>query len=258
MRSPIASLWLLLAVAFAAFFAYTLIDPPTILGYQPKQSQLSKKLLSAGETDYKLPVEDSLPALPAKVEPDTTPQTILFIGDSMLDGLSPRLAAYCKASADTLYSVVWYSSTSEAWGKTKRLAEYVRKTKPTFIFISLGSNELMVRNIKEKREGFVREIVSQTDGIPFIWIGPPNWKDDTGINDLIRENVPEGCYFRSAEMKFERRKDGAHPTAASAALWMDSIVRWIPGNHPHPIKFREAETRTARPQRIFVHSPQEI
>jgi len=257
MKRPIASLWLLLVVAFAFFFAYTLSDPIMLFGYQPKKSLLSKKLLADMEPEHLMP--DTVKVLPVvKTEPDTTPQTILFIGDSMLDGLSPRLAAYCNASADTLYSVVWYSSTSEAWGKTNRLADYVKKLDPTFIFISLGANELFVKDIREKRERYVRNIVAQTSGIPFIWIGPPNWKEDTGINELIRDNVPSGCYFRSAEMKFDRRKDGAHPTAASASLWMDSIVRWIPENHPHPILFKEATENKSRPKRIFVHSPQEI
>lgn len=258
MKKPVAALWSLLAVAFILFFVYTLAEPPKIFGYQPKQSLLSRKLLK--EREPEISQTDTVPAPEAlsPVEPDTTPQTILFIGDSMLDGLSPRLAAYCKSSADTLYSVVWYSSTSEAWGKTKRLEEYIRRVKPTFIFISLGSNELMVKDIKDKRDKYVKEILRQTDGIPYVWIGPPNWREDTGINDLIKENVKKGCYFRSAEMKFDRRKDGAHPTAASAAVWMDSIVRWIPEHHPSPIAFKPATEKTARPKRIFVHSPQEI
>lgn len=260
MKNPIASLWLLLAVAFVIFFTYTLVDPPVVFGYQPKQSNLSKKLLAEVEKIDPEISADSVAKLEEIIrqEPDSTPKTILFIGDSMLDGLSPRLAAYCKASSDTLYSVVWYSSSSEAWGKTSKLADYIKQTKPDFIFISLGSNELIIRDIKDKREKYVKEVVRQTGGIPFLWIGPPNWKEDTGINDLIKENVPEGCYFRSAEMEFKRRKDGAHPTAESAYLWMDSIVRWIPENHPKPIKFRMPEEKTARPKKIFVHSPQEI
>lgn len=260
MKRPLSELWLLLAVAFIAFFSYTLVDPPSLFGYEPKQSLLSKKLLAPRNDDAEVCADSAVSVLaePVKVLPDTTSQTILFIGDSMLDGLSPRLAAYCKASSDTLYSVVWYSSTSEAWGKTTKLSDYIKKLKPSFIFISLGSNELIVKEIKEKRDKYVKELIRQTAGIPYVWIGPPNWKKDTGINDLIRENVPAGCYFRSAEMKFDRRKDGAHPTAASASVWMDSIIRWLPENHPSPIAFRQPAEKTARPKKVFVHSPQEI
>ena len=60
----------------------------------------------------------------------------------MLEGLSPRMAAYADANGHTLYSVIWYSSTSEVWGESTKLQEYIKEFKPTYEFISLGANEL--------------------------------------------------------------------------------------------------------------------
>ena len=263
MKKEYRHLWLILALAFALFFVMSMFDIPSVFGYKPKSSGMADLLL---KNNFKTIVADSdtvgcdsiaPPAPKFPVPVDTATQTILFIGDSMLDGLSPRLAAYAKESGHHQYSVIWYSSTSEKWSNSKRLKEYIDTIHPSFIFICLGSNELMVKDIIEKRDDFVRDIVSQAGDIPFLWIGPPNWREDTGINRLIEMSVPEGAYFKSDGMKFERRKDGAHPTAASAALWMDSIVRWMPNHAIHPIRLEMPEKKTARPDRIFIHQPSE-
>ena len=100
-------------------------------------------------------------------------------------------------------------------------------------------------------------MVQEIGSTPFLWIGPPNWKPDTGINDLIAANVPQGSFFLSDGMHFERSKDGAHPTRSSAIEWMDSVVRWMPAHSNHPIRLDLPAERTARPLKIFVHQPNE-
>lgn len=265
MKKGLKKLWILLSLAFLVFFALSIFDIPEIYGYQPKSSEMADILFKHHEEedenedeidDYAdAVVTSSYSMFPVPV--DTTAQTILFIGDSMLDGLSPRLAAYSNQSGFHQYSVIWYSSTSEKWSRSKRLKSYIDKIKPTFIFICLGSNELMVKDIITRRQQFVSDIVDQIGDIPFLWIGPPNWRKDTGINQLIKNNVPQGCYFKSDGMKFERRKDGAHPTAASASLWMDSIIRWMPDHSAHPIRFKKPEKKTGRADHIYIHAPSE-
>lgn len=266
MKNGYLSLWLLLALAFAFFFVLSCFDLPEILGHEFKSTGMADVLCEpielVADTDTGSLSDDSIGNVAGKmslfpVETDTAKQTFLFIGDSMLDGLSPRLAAYANASGHKQYSVIWYSSTSQIWAESGKLSEYIEKVKPTFVFICLGSNELIVKNIKEKRREYVEKIVGEIGDIPFLWIGPPNWKEDTGINDLIRESVPEGSYFRSAGMTFRRKKDGAHPTAESAAMWLDSIIRWMPMHSNHPLVFARPEKPYGRPDRIFTHTPQE-
>lgn len=273
MKKGLKNLWILLALAFVIFFVLSIFDIPEICGYKPKSSELADVIFKEREQDSE-ETEDDLDEEYAEavvtdtdtisasksifpVPVDTTTQTILFIGDSMLDGLSPRLAAYSNQSGFHQYSVIWYSSSTEKWSKAKRVKEYIDKINPTFIFICLGSNELMIKDIIEKRQQFVSDIIDQIGDIPYLWIGPPNWREDTGINQLIKNNVPEGCYFKSDGMKFERRKDGAHPTAASASLWMDSIIRWMPEHSAHPISFEIPEKKTGTADHIFIHSPSE-
>lgn len=187
---------------------------------------------------------------------DSSSQNILIIGDSMLEGLNPRLAAYAKANGHKLNSVIWYSSTSEYWGTCDTLNVFLQRFNPSYIFISLGGNELFVRDIKQKRRKFVKDFLNQIGDIPYLWIGPPNWKDDTGINELIAECVKPGCFFLSNGMKFDRQKDGAHPTHQSAALWLDSIARWMPKHSSHPILMKKpADSIKARPDHVVVLQP---
>ncbi|MDE6309183.1 MAG: SGNH/GDSL hydrolase family protein, partial [Muribaculaceae bacterium] len=190
-----------------------------------------------------------------KVETDTLPKRILFIGDSMLEGLYPRLAAYAKANGHSLYCVIWYSSTSKVWGESTHIPEYIKQFDPDYVFISLGANELFVKDIEKQRDKYVKKILSEIDPIPYVWIGPPNWKEDTGINRLIASNAAPGTFFLSNGMHFDRKSDGAHPTSASAALWMDSIVRWMPKHCAHPIKMDMPSEKSARANRVVVLQP---
>lgn len=275
-------LWALLLVAFAIFGIISAFDTPvTIAGHEFKSSKIAQTLTdttghaatarakapapgapqnltdsSVSEASASDNVAVTRPSIPAQT--DTASLTLLFIGDSMLDGLSPRLAAYAKQNGHSLYSVIWYSSNTEAWGKTGKLTGYLNQLHPDFVFICLGSNELFVKDIKEKRQKYVDAIVKELGNTPYLWIGPPNWKPDTGINDMLASSLRPGSYFVSNGMSFERRKDGAHPTPSSAITWMDSVARWMPAHSSHPIKMELPAERTARPKKVFIHQPSEI
>lgn len=180
---------------------------------------------------------NSQPAPPAPQEPavDSSAQRILLIGDSMVAGLMHRLQDYAEANGHELKSVIWYTSSTQWYGESDTLRYFIQQSQPTFIIMVLGANELFIRNIAERRSGFVKEIIRQMDTIPFVWAGPPNWKDDTGINDMIETAVGPGRFFLSARLSYERASDGAHPTRQSSAMWMDSIAHWIMHESSYPI-----------------------
>ena len=260
MKRHYIELWLLFAVSFAIFAVASAFEMPEIAGHKLRSSEIAETFIKS-RTDVPLPpARDSLPLLseslcvPAPC--DTTSQVILLFGDSMLEGLGPRLAAYADANGHELYTVMWYSSTSRRWGETDRLRNYIRKLRPTFIFVCLGANEMFVRDIEQKHDKYVKNILADIGDIPYVWIGPPNWKPDTGINRLIRANTAEGSFFLSDGMEFRRVADGAHPTYESAHEWMDSVVRWIPVSR-HPIKLDKPTKQTSRAKRVFVHKPNE-
>lgn len=258
MKRNYIEFWALLAAAFAVVVAASCFDPITIGGIEIRHSGIADRLTREPEKKSEAAADSTasqgVTQFPAPL--DTASQNILIIGDSMLEGLNPRLAAYAKENGHTLNSVIWYSSTSEYWGTCDTLKVFLRRFKPSFIFISLGGNELFVKDIAEKRDKFVKNFLAQIGDIPYVWIGPPNWKPDTGINDLIAANVPKGQFFLSNGMHFDRAKDGAHPTHASAALWMDSVARWMPQHAAHPIKMKKPGPDVkARPASVTVLQP---
>ena len=192
---------------------------------------------------------------PRQAPMDTTAKTILFFGDSMLEGLGPRLAAYAQENGHTLVNVIWYSSTSEVWGNSTRLKQHLDEVRPNYVFISLGGNELFVSDIKRKRQKYVDTILQQIGDIPYVWIGPPNWKPDTGINDMLQESCRPGCFFLSNGQHFDRAKDGAHPTRKSAAAWCDRICKWVMTQSAHPIRLNPPVAEKGK-CRTIMYSPQ--
>lgn len=254
-------LWSILLLSLLSFVLLSLIEPVSICGIELRTIDMVEKLMYKTELE-ETKSENEINKEEVKkedIKPKydlSKPQTFLFIGDSMLEGLYPRLAAYAKENGHKVYTVIWYSSTSEIWGETEKLKEYIAEFNPTYIFICLGANELFVKDIKEKRDKFVKNIITQIGDLPYLWIGPPNWKPDTGINELIESNTPEGYFFLSNGMQFDRLRDGAHPTRKSAIEWMDSILRWMPEKCANPVVNMKIPTEsTARAEKVVVLKP---
>jgi hypothetical protein len=264
MKTKYSGLWALLTVAFVVVVVASAFDSVSICGHELKTSGIISRL-----TEPRTPacqqvtadsvaadtVADSAVGRPAAVPVDTAAQRILLIGDSMLEGLSPRLAAYAGHNGHELYTVIWYSSTSQIWGECDTLSTFIRRYRPTYVMVCLGSNELFVRDIERKRDRYVKRLLRQIGDLPYLWIGPPNWKADTGINSLLAKNVASGAFFLSDGMHFERKADGAHPTSQAAALWVDSIARWMPEHSCHPILMNHPSVESARPRRVVVLQP---
>lgn len=247
-----------------ATFAETLLTPPDSAkvtgnnavaqqGTQPADSVTATTVQKTadGEVVYQAaPQYQDLGQQPM----DTTSKTILFIGDSMLEGLGPRLAAYAKENGHTLINVIWYSSTTEIWGRTTRLQERIQEFHPDYIFVCLGANELFVSDIQKKRQKYLNNMLAQIGNIPYVWIGPPNWKPDTGINDMLQASCAPGSFYLSNGEHFDRSKDGAHPTRASAAAWCDRVCKWVMTKGAHPIKLNRPSESKAR-CRTIVYQP---
>lgn len=161
---------------------------------------------------------------------DTTAQRILYFGDSMIEKNRFRLAEYCNDNGHSYKGVIWYGSTSKEWAGTADIDTLIARHDPTFIFVSLGSNEMFVRDL-EARESYVDTILAKMGDIPYVWIGPPNWKEDTGINDILRRHCGERNYYPSLNLSFERASDHVHPNRAASDRWIDSVATWITSGH---------------------------
>jgi len=257
MNKPYWGLWSLLLAAFAFFVVLSFWQDGIRVGnLDIKTATFARDLLNVPAHHAANDSTDGQGNTKPKRQPmDTTAKTILFFGDSMLEGLAPRLAAYCDKSGHTLIEVIWYSSSTLCWGESTRLTELMAKYHPDYIMVCLGANELYVPDIKNARRPHLKKILAEFGDIPYVWIGPPNWDEDTGINDLLAQELDEGSFYLSAHDKFERSRDGAHPTRASAHQWMDRVVKWMNDSCYHPIRLDYPGEGIARASRIVIYQP---
>lgn len=235
------ALWLLLAGAFAIFLIVGFSDDITMGHYTVKKAPFAETLFP---DTSKLSSDDNLLSLsdqnksqeeivPEVIATDSLPKNILLFGDSMTMNIALRLAKYAKQNGHQMHAINWDSSNTKIWAETDTLSYYLRKLKPDFIFISLGSNEVYFKD-PYKRHPYVKQILTTIGDLPYVWIGPPCWDNRTAINDMLEATCRPGTFFRSAGMEFKRKKDKIHPTREASALWVDSIMRWMPKS-AHPI-----------------------
>ena len=256
MNKPYWGLWTLLLAALMFFVALSFWQDGIRVGaFDIKTAPFVQNVRDLFVVSRQVPVDTVEQDDKWRAPVDTTAKNLLFIGDSMLEGLAPRLAAYCDVSGHTLVEVIWYSSSTLYWGESARLTELINKFHPDYIFVCLGANELYVPDIKRARRPYVRKILAEIGNIPYVWIGPPNWDEDTGINDLLAQELGRGCFYLSANDEFERSRDGAHPTRASAQKWMDRVIKWMDTSCAHPIRLNKPEALTSRASRIVIYQP---
>lgn len=171
---------------------------------------------------------------------DSSPQRILLAGDSMADGLIEPLKSYCEKNHHKLINAGWTSSTIIGWSGTHRLANLVKKHKPTIVIMVLGANELYTTELKI-REKLVKQIEKEAGDIKFVWIGPPHWREDNGLDNMFKEVLGEGKYFSSKSMflspqlKNKRGGDKKHPSQTAYKIWADSLSSWIMTKSNFPI-----------------------
>lgn len=256
-RFKYTSLWLLLAVALIVIISVSFADDISIGDWTIKKAPIAEFIFDESDSLAKDSVIDSIEnehdtKAPVVIETDSLPQSIFIFGDSMTFNLALRLAQYAKQNGHEIHSVNWDSSNTKVWADHDTLAYFIDKYHPTQIFISLGSNEMYFKN-PETRAPYVKRILEVIDTIPYIWIGPPNWKEDTGINDMLERMCARGAFFRSAGMEFKRKKDNIHPTRESSSMWIDSIMRWLPkSSHPFVADLPSDSIGKVNPNIIFL------
>ncbi len=259
-RFKYTRLWLLLALALIIITAIALFEDDIKIGeWNMKKAPIADNLLCARDSvgdnfiiDEKGDTISLETPEPEGIKTDSLPQSLFIFGDSMTFNLALRLAQYAKQNGHSIHSVNWDSSNTKIWAEHDTLQHFINLYKPTQIFISLGSNELYFKN-PESRAPYVKKILEVIDTIPYVWIGPPNWKEDAGINDMLERICKKGSFFRSAGMEFKRRSDHIHPTRQSSALWVDSIMRWIPSSsHPFVVERPADSIVKSNPNIVFL------
>ncbi|WCL80975.1 SGNH/GDSL hydrolase family protein [Saprospira sp. CCB-QB6] len=164
----------------------------------------------------------------AKSQQDSSSKYILLAGDSMIEHFKASIKKEAKAHGHQIISCIWYGSHTTQWSKKKKLQELIKDYQPDIIFFSVGGNETLFKNIEDRRP-YIKDIKEQAKGIPFIWIGPPNWKADNGFNQILKEEIGPSYYYPSIELRDQlaRKSDGAHPTRKASAIWAKAYLKWF-------------------------------
>jgi hypothetical protein len=171
-----------------------------------------------------------------KAKPGTKTRKILLAGDSMGDGLFAALRKVRKANGFEIKYAPWYGSTSAQWAAEDRLSAAIADYQPDLVIFTLGANELFTP-VGPKRVAQVQAVLRQFGQTEFVWVGPPNWKKDWGTDSMFHAQVGRVRYFVSSQVAFERRQDGAHPTAAASEQWARLLVDWVNQNRHFGFKF---------------------
>lgn len=262
-QRPFLMLWLLLSVALVVVLLIGFLDDASFGGISLRQGTFKDVILAPPSDSDELPADSgalaadsvapgSPEAAPVLAETDTTVKSVLIFGDSMTILVANRMAAYGEKNGYKVTSVTWDSSSSVGWSGCDTLDNFIARVHPDFIMVTLGSNELFLKNFNA-RKPFVEKLVSKMQGIPFVWIGPPNWKEDKGYNAMMESTLPPGTFFRTEGLELPRSKDNVHPTPRGGVIWTDSIMRWMKFT-PHPIPAEVPDSGvTTRSHRSFYY-----
>jgi hypothetical protein len=233
-KKALLELLLMLLLILGVFSWYGLAEKPFDLNFSLEQANIKslfqKDSVPTRNIDSLLIAADKSEDETVDSPVDSTSKYILLCGDSMTEQMRFAWEEYAKKNGHRLMTCTWYSSSTVAWSESNRLSILIKEYKPDIIIFTVGSNELFIPNV-EKREKYIKDIILEADttNIPFVWIGPPNWKDDSGINEIIKKNLGKNRFYYSGHFRkrLARGKDGAHPTREAAAIWTDSIAIWF-------------------------------
>lgn len=253
--SPVFALWILITVTFVIFIGLSFSKDMKIGSHVLTKAHFPETLLAKDESlldTVHIEIKDTLP-MPVEtlVEPDTTVHNVLVFGDSMTHHLAMSISKYGTKNNYKVTGVTWESSSIPGWKNSDKIKKYMEMVKPDFIFISLGSNEMELKNF-ERRISDIQAISAQMGDIPYIWVGPPLWKKDKGVYPMLEKALPKGKVFKIEELDIERGPDHVHPTKRGADVWADSLMRWIKKSD-HPILTEKPDSGTSTKGHKFIY-----
>ncbi len=162
---------------------------------------------------------------PAVPPPSLAGKTVLHVGDSMVGGnlgLTRALEQRFTAEGAKFVHDYKVSESIVSYDHSPKLKSLMEKNRPDIVIITLGTNDVFVP-YPASLAGNVRNIVKRVGATECYWMGPPTWKPDTGIVQVLKDNVAPCKFFDSSNLKLQRGGDGIHPTDRGGAEWATSF-----------------------------------
>lgn len=179
----------------------------------------------------------------------STGQRVMLMGDSESEGLSYELADYCAENGHKYVgTVIWYSASIYNFAYADTISKIIEALKPTYIFFVVGLNEMYARDLAKRRTA-ARIFAHKISNFPYTWIGPANFTEDKGINDVFEEAAAPNSFFLTKGMTLTRASDKRHPDKQGYRVWMDSIANWIHTTGRHKITMNQPRERNKKNKR---------
>lgn len=156
-------------------------------------------------------------------------KTVLHVGDSMVGGnwgLTRALEQRFTAEGAKFFRDYKVSESIISYDKSSKLKDLIAKHHPDIVILTLGTNDVFVP-YPQSMAGNVQNIVKRIGNRECYWMGPPTWKPDTGIVQVLKDNVAPCKFFDGSALKLERVGDGIHPTDKGGAAWAASFWQFF-------------------------------
>lgn len=153
------------------------------------------------------------------------PKVVLHTGDSMVGfyaGLEKALAPHFEALGAKYVQDAVTSVSIATFDKSDHFEKMIARYDPDLVILTLGANDVFLPSPARVAKN-VQSIVQKMEGRRCFWMGPPLWKKDTGIVEVIRENCAPCVFYDPSKVKIERLSDGIHPDEKGAQEWADAF-----------------------------------
>ena len=171
---------------------------------------------------------DATPEAKAAIPPKTY-KTVVHMGDSMVGGgLCKALAPKFKAEGTRFIRDVWESASIMAFEQSDRVPMLMKRWNPDLVLITLGANDVF-NDHPEYMAKHIEGIVKKVGKRDCIWIGPPLWKQDKGLVEVIRDHAAPCRFYDSQHLVLQRAGDGIHPTEKGGEVWADAFWPFFKG-----------------------------
>lgn len=207
----------------------------------PRLEPWATLLPPAGDSDAEIAAEEPSDEheSPASTQPDeeedhpelaSLPRgtMVLHVGDSFAGALGVPLGKRLRAAG--LRSVLEFKKASyiPTWAFGDELRIFVARHKPDLVLVSLGANEIELRQPLQ-RVYAIKRLVKTVSSQPCVWVSPPTWKPDAGLLAVIRENIAPCRYLDSDALVpyLPRGPDSIHPSLKGREIWADAVLDWL-------------------------------
>ncbi len=170
-------------------------------------------------------------------------KTVLHAGDSMVGGnggLAKGLSAIFKAQGARFVRDAEVAVSIRKYSQAPRFRRLLEHYQPDIVILTLGANDVFLPS-PDYFAPYVESIVKAVGARECYWVGPPTWKPDTGIVNVIREHAGRCKFFDSSHLDLARAKDHIHPSDSGGEEWASQFWAFFQGKtSPAPLLARPA------------------